>query len=191
MSDGRKINSPPAGVHVPASAGPAELDALVALVARFSAPLARYFRRRVEAEADIADLVQDVFLRLARMPDLRAIDAPDRFLFVIAANVLRDRARRAAVREVSRHVEIDGIELESADFSPLRVLVGREGLMRVQAALRELPQRTRDVFVLRLFEEYRMADVASALGISKRAAEKHYARALRHLQAQLEDWRHH
>lgn len=161
------------------------------MVARFSAPLARYFRRRVAAEVDVADLVQDVFLRLARMPDLSAIDAPDRFLFVIAANVLRDRARRAAVRETARHVEFDGLDIESADFSPLRVLVGREGLMRVQAALRELPQRTRDVFVLKLFEEYRMADVASALGISKRAAEKHYARALHHLQVQLEDWRHH
>lgn len=163
--------------------------ALDDLAARYSGPLARYFRRRVGPGDDVSDLVQEVFLRLAKMPDPGVIEVPDRFLFVIAANTLRDRARRLAAKGDPRHVQIEGLDLESADFSPFRVLAGREGVRQVERALRELPERTRDVLVLKLFEEYRMADVASALGISKRAAEKHYARALRHLQARLEDWR--
>lgn len=158
------------------------------LVVRFSKPLASYFRRRVASEEDVADLVQEVFLRVARLPDVHAIEVPDRFLFVVAANTLRDAARRLAARGYPRYVAIDDVELESADFSPFRVLVGREAILHVETALRELPVRTRDVLVLKLFEEYRMADVAHALGISKRAAEKHYARALQHLQARLEDW---
>lgn len=159
------------------------------LVARFSRPLASYFRRRIGGEEDVADLVQEVFLRLSRVPDIGAIEVPDRYLFVIAANTLRDRARRAAAKGHPSHVELADVELESADVSAFRVLVGREGVQRLEMAIRELPERTRDVLVLKLFEEYRMADVASALGISKRAAEKHYARALQHLQARLEDWR--
>jgi RNA polymerase sigma-70 factor (ECF subfamily) len=159
------------------------------LAARFSAPLASYFRRRVGSGEDVSDLVQEVFLRIAKMPDPGVIEVPDRFLFVIAANTLRDRARRLAAKGDPRHVQIEGLELESADVSPFRVLAGREGVRQVERALRELPERTRDVLVLKLFEEFRMADVANALGISKRAAEKHYARALQHLQARLEDWR--
>jgi RNA polymerase sigma-70 factor (ECF subfamily) len=60
---------------------------------------------------------------------------------------------------------------------------------QLRAALAELPERTRDVFVLRLLEGWKMAEVASALGISTRAAEKHQARALAHVAARLEGWR--
>jgi RNA polymerase sigma-70 factor (ECF subfamily) len=159
------------------------------LVVRFSKPLTSYFRRRVGPEEDVADLVQEVFVRVARLPDINTIEVPDRFLFVVAANTLRDRARRLAARGHPRYVPIDGLEIESADFSAFRVLVGREAITQVEKALRELPERTRDVLILKLFEEYRMADVASAMGISKRAAEKHYAKALLHLQTRLEDWK--
>lgn len=168
--------------------GSAPSSGLDDLVARFSTPLASYFRRRVGSEDEVADLVQEVFLRVARLPDAQAIEVPDRFLFVVAANTLRDRGRKLAARGYPIHVAIDDLEIESADISAFRVLAGKQGVEHIEIALRELPERTRDVLILKLFEEYRMADVASALAISKRAAEKHYARALLHLQTRLEDW---
>ncbi|MEG8042966.1 sigma factor-like helix-turn-helix DNA-binding protein [Sphingomonas sp. LR59] len=52
-----------------------------------------------------------------------------------------------------------------------------------------MPERTRDVFVLRMLEGLKMADVAHAMAISTRAAEKHQARALAHVADRLKDWR--
>jgi len=58
-----------------------------------------------------------------------------------------------------------------------------------RVALAELPERRRDVFVLRVLEGMKMVDVARALSISTRAAEKHQAKALAHVAAALEGWR--
>lgn len=157
---------------------------------RYAAPLARFFERRVRNRHDVPDLVQDVFLRLSALPDPTTINLPEHYLFMTASNVLRDKARRDAVRHADRHDEFDESALEGSDITPQRVLEGKEAIVRLRAALMELPERTRDIFVLRVFEECRMNDIAGAIGISRRAAEKHYARAIAHVVHALEDWRH-
>jgi RNA polymerase sigma-70 factor (ECF subfamily) len=151
--------------------------------------LGRFFARRVREPADVPDLVQEVFLRLSRLPDPAAVDKPEHFLFVTAANVLKDRARRAAVRGQGLHDPLPDEDLPGSEIPADRVLAGREAAARLRAALAELPERQRDVFVLRVLEGMKMADVARALSISTRAAEKHQAKALAHVAAALEGWR--
>lgn len=172
---------------------PADVERLALLdrLARlYTRPLSQFFRRRLSNPSDIPDLVQDVFLGLSRMPDPARIDRPETFLFVAAANVLRDRNRRDATHQANRHDEYDDAVDRDSGFSPERVLQGRQEIARVRAALMVLPTRTRDAFVLRVFEELSMGDVAAALGVSVRAAEKHCAKALAHVQSVMEDPRH-
>lgn len=169
---------------------PARDVILARLAATYGAALGRFFERRVKVPADVADLVQDVFLRLSRMPDPATIEKPEHFLFVTAANVLKDRARRDHVRGGGLHDELIGDDVAGSEIPPDRVLESREAADRLQAVLLELPERTRDVFVLRVLEGLKMADVAHALGISTRAAEKHQAKALARVTLALEDWRH-
>lgn len=164
---------------------------LESMVRRYSSPLARFFARRVSNAHDVPDLVQDVFLKLSALPDVAVIDSPEHYLFATAANSLRDKARRDAVRQIGRHIEFDENMVSGSDLTPLRVLESRQAIVRLRAALLELPERTRDIFVLRVFEECRMTDIATATGISRRATEKHYARALAHIIHALGDLRHH
>lgn len=162
---------------------------LARLATTYERALSRFFERRVAVRADVPDLVQDVYLHLSRMPDPAAIEKPEHFLFVTAANVLRDRARRAATHGAGLHDEIpEG--LASSEIPADRVLEGREAAERLRAVLLELPERTRDIFVLRVLEGLKMAEVARAIGISTRAAEKHQAKALAAVTVALEDWRH-
>lgn len=160
------------------------------LARRYSAALSRYFERRVAHPADVPDLMQDVFLRLSRLENSGGIERPESYLFATAASALKDRARRDAARMRQAHESFDDSAHGGSDFSPARVLEGRQGVERLQQALTELPERTRDAFVLRVFEEQKMAEVARCLGISVRAAEKHCAKALAHVARALEDWRH-
>lgn len=162
---------------------------LARLAHDYGRALTRFFERRIALKADVPDLVQDVFLRLSRIPDPAVIEKPEHFLFVTAANVLKDRARRDAVRGGGADAPLDP-DAAGSDFPPDRVLEGREAAARLQAVLLELPERARDVFVLRVLEGMKMAEVARALGISTRAAEKHQAKALARVTAALEDWRH-
>lgn len=162
---------------------------LTRMAATYRDALGRFFARRVRESVDVPDLVQEVFLRLSRLPDPAAVDKPEHFLFVTAANVLKDRARRAAVRGHGLHDPLPDDDLPGSEIPADRVLAGREAAARLRAALAELPERQRDVFVLRVLEGMKMADVARALSISTRAAEKHQAKALAHVAAALEGWR--
>lgn len=163
-------------------------SALTRLVRTYERALGGFFARRVQRKSDVPDLVQEVFLRLSRMNDPDTIEKPEHFLFVTAANVLKDQARReAALRRGAPDDDI-GLALQSSDFPPDRVLESKEAATLLAAALGELPERTRDIFVLRMLEGMKMADVARAFSISTRAAEKHQAKALAWVTQALKDW---
>lgn len=164
-------------------------DVLKGLVDAYARPLSRFFARRVSTSADVPDLVQEVFLRLSRLADPAEIRRRDSFIFVTAANVLRDRVRHDRARDAGLSDPIEDFSLEGSDFAPDRVLESRQAVDAIRRALAELPERTRDIFVLRMLEGLKMADVASAMNISTRAAEKHQARALAHVAERLSDWR--
>ena len=162
---------------------------LDALARRYSPALARFFQRRVTQSEDVPDLVQDVFMRLARLPEYDRVHQPEQYLFTTAASALGDYFRRRTVRQSDRH-EIFDAELHGGfDFSPADVLEGRQAVDCLQLALKGLPERTRDVFVLRVLEEQKTIAVAKALGISTRAVEKHQAKALVAISAALAPFR--
>jgi RNA polymerase sigma factor (sigma-70 family) len=167
---------------------PAANPRLEALAAQYHTPLLRFFQRRLRGGADADDLVQEVFIRLARQEDLEAVDHLDGYVFQIAANVLRDRARRLAVRaEPPTPPAFDAID--EAGFSPERVLLGREALERMIAALYELPEKTRMVFSQYHFDGTAQVEIARRLGMSVSTVEKHMARANAHLLRRLRDRR--
>jgi RNA polymerase sigma factor (sigma-70 family) len=154
---------------------------LDAVVRRYYAPLLTFFRKRTSNPSEVEDLVQQVFYRLSNQSDADIIRDPDAYIFRTAANTLRDYRRRAAVRD--RLIEPYGPLAEHEDsavqaFSPERLLLGKEAVQRVEQVLRGLPERTRDVFVLRCLEGLKHAEIARLQGISVRAVEKHAAKAL-------------
>lgn len=148
------------------------------LARRYSSALHRFFSRKVDQSADVPDLVQEVFVRLARLAEPEQIRDPEHYLFKTASNTLRDHLRRGTVRMAGRQESFDPERHAGSDFTPTDVLEGRQAIERLQAALGELPERTRDVFVLKALEDQKTEPVARALGISTRAVEKHYAKGL-------------
>lgn len=148
------------------------------LARRYSRALASFFRRRVSNKADVPDLVQDTFLRLAKLRSLDEVRQPEHYLFQTASSALRDRARRDTVRERGAHQEFEETHHSGSEISPERVAIGRFAVRELREVIERLPERTRDIFVLRVFEEMRTAEIAAALGISQRAVEKHHAKAL-------------
>jgi RNA polymerase sigma-70 factor (ECF subfamily) len=169
--------------------GPAEDRDVESLARRYTTPLRRYFERRLRDRQDVPDLVQDVLVRLSRLGDLSAIEQPEHYVFRTASSALRDKVRRDQARQRSDHVEFDPNLHGGSEISPDRVLAGRSALVAMDVALRGLPQRTRDIFVLRTLEGRKIAEVARALGISTRSVEIHLAKALAVLALAVRDHR--
>lgn len=155
------------------------------LSARYRGPLRRFFERRLEASPDPEDLVQEVFIRLLRQDHIGDVHNLDGYVFQVAANVLRDHAKRWSIRrEEANHATLDGDSLEGG-FTPERVLSGQESLERLIAALYELPPRTQAIFTLYHFEGVTQVDIARRLNMPISTVEKHMSRANRHLLAHV------
>jgi len=148
--------------------------------------LAAYFRRRVRNEADIDDMVQDVFARLVARDSIQPVENLGGYVLKVAFSVLTDRARRSASHMVASHIVLDAERHGGVEIDPERVLCGKEDLNCAIAILLSLSERTRTVFVLRRLEGYPYQKIALHLRISVSAVEKHMMRAIQHLSEEME-----
>jgi RNA polymerase sigma factor (sigma-70 family) len=169
--------------------GPADRTAFMDSLSRqFRAPLVRFFEKRMGRQADVEDLVQEVFLRLAGGGQIQAADQPEAYLFRTATNVLLDHQRRRAARASKAHEPYDeefhGNARET--FSPERAALSSQAIEQLVAALRELPERTRTIWVLYQLEELTHAEISRRLGLTVSAIEKHMGRASAYLLKRLD-----
>lgn len=165
----------------------AEAEADVsAMSRRFRPALMAFFLRRIHDHCEAEDLTQEVLMRIAER--VACIDArgPDAYVFQIAANLLRDRSRRLKVRQTYQTAFgiVDAARIEELD--PVRVVQGRHSLAVVLRALNELPERTRNIFILARLENMKQREIADILGLSVRTVEQHVMRASAHLRECLE-----
>jgi RNA polymerase sigma factor (sigma-70 family) len=152
---------------------------LEAWMDRYGPGLKRYFLRRVPA-ADAEELVQEVFLAMHARRSSAPIENVQGYLFSIASNLL---ARRKPTLVATALDEIGGF---SESFSPERVLIAHQEVVLVVAAIRKLPPRAREAFILHRFEDMTYARIARRLNISVSAVSKLIARALAQITRELE-----
>ncbi|WP_374570666.1 RNA polymerase sigma factor [Phenylobacterium sp.] len=163
---------------------PSAEQELEALDRRFRPALMGFFLRRLRNHADAEDLTQEVFIRLARTG--AHIEQPQAFVFQVAANLLRDRLRHDHVRREHRQ-GLGALEARRVEWlDPARVHAAREDLQILTRGLAELPERTRNIFLLYRLEKMTRIEIAAELGVSVSAVEKHLARAMAHLTLKLE-----
>jgi len=147
-------------------------DAVEDLSRRYHKVLLRYFARRGIGDQDAQDLSQDVFARLSKHDALDHVASADGYLFATAANVAMDFFRH---RKVCTDNPVEGFYeafQRSEDFTPERVLEGRQELACIVAALNEMPERMRNIFILARLENLPRSEIALRLGVSKRLVEQ-------------------
>lgn len=131
-----------------------------------------FLYRMTGSRVDAEDLTQEVFVRLVRMlPSYRHEGRFEPWLFRIAANLGRDRVRRA--RRSPRQVAADGEDRDDAEWlneipaeadGPDLRLVRDEEIDALGRALNELPESERTVIMLRHFSQMSFKEVAEATG---------------------------
>lgn len=159
--------------------------ALLAEWAReFRLPLTKYFQKRVPATVEPDDLVQEVFVRLAKRADLAAIERVEGYLFQTAASVLADRYRRDQ-RQPEIVESFEETTHGEVVLTPERVLMDKQAIDQLIKGLYALPERTRHIFVLYHFENMRQTEIAARFNMPVSTVEKHMARANKRLLKRL------
>jgi len=140
-----------------------------------------YFLRRTHNRADAEDLTHDVFIRLGRLDPATELHNAEAFIFQTAANLLRDRARRAEAQRGVIVASSPVADPPTGEPDAERVLGAKVELSRVMDALNTLSERTRNIFILRRLEQMKCEEIAAFYGISVSAVEQHITKALAHL----------
>ena len=151
---------------------------------RFRPALMAFFLRRLRNHAEAEDMTQDVFVRLAGA-DPAQMKSADAYIFQTAANLLRDRGRRERVRTDYR-ARLWGQEGADVDpLDPLRFATDRESLAQLVAGLKDLPEKTRAIFVLYRLENVDKRAIADAYGLAMSSVDRHLAKAMALLVARV------
>lgn len=149
--------------------GPVNYDRLFE---RLYPALFRYLRR-LTGDADAAeDAAQEAFIRLTGQSLAEAEVRP--WLFTVATNLIRDRARKAARhRRLQSHVPA-AQEPDLPDVSAAR----SERIAMVRRALSQLSERDRTMLLMRE-EGFRYSEIATAVGVAAGSVGTLLARAAR------------
>jgi RNA polymerase sigma factor (sigma-70 family) len=146
--------------------------------------LLRYLRARGAGE-EAEDCLQDLWIR-AEASDAASVADPLAYLYRMAHNLMLDR-RRSDLRRGRREVAFHGDVLAGgeADDAPAaeRILIARERLRTVEAMLRDLGPRTDHIFRRHRIDGIAQRVIASELGITLSAVEKHLQKAYRAIAA--------
>ena len=146
----------------------------------YSGSLKAYLRRSVD-ESEAEDLVQDVYLRIARHPGLGMVENLQAFLYTTATNLLRDRWRRANAKYAPALVNIEDCVLAVGASDPAEIVEWRETVERLAEAFETLPEKPKKALHLHRFWGCSYAEIAEQLEVSVSMIEKHISASLSHL----------
>ena len=146
-------------------------------------PLYAFLLNLTRDEADTRDLLQDIFVKLARDPDLLERARDERaFLIRLAHNAAIDLMRRRGTRDKTR--EQFGVENVSP-FAPAGDPDQQAFRTALAAGLAGLPADQRAVVHLKLWEGLTFEEIAAVLDIPPNTAASRYRYGLDKLRERL------
>src|SRR6202040_100849 len=165
-------------------------------IGREQGRLRNFIRRRVDNEADAEDILQDVFYELIEAYRLtKPIEQVGAWLYRVARNRIIDRFRKKKPEPFTAAGDPDdegGDSLSIKEFLP-SLAEGPEaayarGILfeELEAALDELPEEQREVFVAHEIQGISFKEISAetGVGISALLSRKHYA--VLHLRRRLQ-----
>lgn len=167
--------------------GGEERKALVTeLVTSQGRRLRHFLVSRVRNRADIPDVMQEVFLRLMRVPNHETIRAPEAYLFTVAHHVAMQMSLRDAARPVSMELGDVLGELQAVpEADPAQQISAQQSLEVLQRALEQLPPKARAAFLLHRRDGLSVEEIGERLNISRPMTKKYLVKALVHFRQAL------
>lgn len=135
------------------------------------------------SEADTRDVLQEVFCRIAKRPELlEGVESPRLFLIRLAQNSAIDLSRRRQTREKYHDSFAKAAPII---FEPGATVDEAAFHQALSEALAELPAEQRAVVHLKLWEEFTFEQIAEVLAISANTAASRYRYGLDKLRTLL------
>ncbi len=152
-----------------------------------SAALRSFLRARLGVAGNPDDVVQEVFCKLATIPDAElhqklpfGADSNRAFIFTVANNLVLNQERHENVKRKYRSEQQAQAEEQgdSLGITPETITASAESLRRVKTAIANLKPTWRRAFVFHRFKGYSYRDIAAEMDVSVKQVEKYIQNAL-------------
>ena len=160
------------------------------LAASHGDQLRRFLAARVRNVADVPDIVQEVFLRMLRIPNVESIRSPEAYLFTVAQHVIQQHTLRQTATPPSIELT-EMLDLPSVlpDVDPVLATDAAQCVEELQRAMEELAPKVRATFLLHRRDGLSLEDIGARLGMSRSMVKKNLMKALMHFRQRLEQAR--
>jgi RNA polymerase sigma-70 factor (ECF subfamily) len=138
-----------------------------------------WLRRWTSRDQDIDDVIQEAYCRLAAMDDVTHVSNGRAYLFQTTRNIVLEQVRRSKIVRIDNVTDMGSLSILDEAPPMDRVVAGARELQRVEQLIEKLPQRCRQIFVLRRIHGVPQREIAQMLGITQAAVEKQATRGLR------------
>jgi RNA polymerase sigma factor (sigma-70 family) len=171
-------------------------ERLTETIGREQGRLRNFIRRRVTDEADAEDILQDVFYELIEAYRLmKPIEQVGSWLYRVARNRIIDAFRKKKPLQFSAEKDPHAEEGESLSLEELlpspeagpEAAYARSILLEeLDAAIEELPEEQREVFLAHEFEGLSFKEISAQTGVSVNTLLSRKHHAVVHLRRQLQ-----
>lgn len=160
---------------------------VIQAVQNYGKQLFRFIRGRVPTDEDAEDILQDVWYQLSNQPEVDAIESVSGWLYRVARNRITDWFRKKRPDSLEDY-DVENGALEEWNFDSLEDEALRELFWEeVFAALEELPEKQRQVFVLNEIEGLTLQQIADQQGENLKTIISRKGYAVKKLRERLED----
>ena len=142
--------------------------------------------RSLPVKADVADLAQEVYLRLLRVEKLDLVDNPRAYVCRVAINIAHEWRLRAARMPMETGEQTLDETLAAPDDLE-HWLSQQQNRDRVEAALMSLPLNQRNALVLHVTKDLTYPQIAVHMGVTRRQVKRYLAKAYARLRIVISD----
>ena len=149
-----------------------------------------YVRNKQASE----DITMDAFLQLLETMKVESVDNPMALLITIVKHKSLDYLKTQVRREDTKDDLIQwkqrelAIRISNLEGCNPSYIFSQEIKSIVMKTLNQLPEQTKNVFIMNRFENKSGKEIAQTLGISVKGVEYHISRALKEFRISLKDY---
>lgn len=155
------------------------------IVRMYQEKVIRFISLFVSNRNECEELASDVFISVWNHREvLKEIENLDNYIFIIARNKAINHLRKT----VNPTIDIDDINLDiyhNTTTNPESIYISREIVDELNAAINELPQKTKMAFTLVRENKMKYKDAAEILGVTVKTLEKQVASAVEKLKNKI------
>ena len=156
------------------------------LFAEHRRALQAFFYRRIRTKSDAPDLAQEVYVRMLRVNDIHAIRDPERYLYTVASNLVKEYA--VLDRWQSRGVNVDDESIQHR-LGELPTIDGQldvaNRVARLRTVLAQLSPKCRAAVILQYRHGLTYEEIGERLNVSPHMVKKYLAQGLAHCRRRM------